>query len=192
MDVESYLAALRRFGEGTSTHLTNITSATNDRSGGINENLSRLNSELREAGNQLQQLADVLQQGTDRTSANVDALMNQAKVLRRSINELRDDLFRYEGITIEDASDEAAGGDLVNVGAPDGEEEEAYYDTTSFQQGKITLSVNRGTVEADANVGGIVGQIATEYDFDPEDDISVSGVESFNIEQTVKAAIWEV
>nr|WP_296481286.1 hypothetical protein [uncultured Acetatifactor sp.] len=191
VDVESYLAALRRFGEGTSTHLTNITSATNDRSGGINENLSRLNSELREAGNQLQQLADVLQQGTDRTSANVDALMNQAKVLRRSINELRDDLFRYEGITIEDASDEAAGGDLVNVGAPDGEEEEAYYDTTSFQQGKITLSVNRGTVEADANVGGIVGQIATEYDFDPEDDISVSGVESFNIEQTVKAVVRE-
>ncbi len=190
-DVESYVAALRRFGEGTSTHLTNVTSATNDRSGGINENLSRLNSELREAGNQLQQLADVLRQGTDRTSANVDALMNQAKVLRRSINELRDDLFRYEGITMEDASDEAAGGDLENVGAPDGEEEEAYYDTTSFQQGKITLSVNRGTVEADANVGGIVGQIATEYDFDPEDDISVSGAESFNIEQTVKAVVRE-
>ncbi|WP_276949961.1 hypothetical protein [Acetatifactor muris] len=191
VDVESYLAALRRFGEGTSTHLSNITSATNDRSGGINGNLDTLNRELQEAGDQLQQFADVLRQGTDRTSANVDALMAQAKVLRCSINELRDDLFRYEGITVEDASDEEAGGNLENVGAPEAEEEEAYYDTTSFQQGKITLSVNQGTVEADTNVGGIVGQIATEYDFDPEDDISVSGVESFNIEQTVKAVVRE-
>ncbi len=103
VDIESYLAALRRFGEGTSTHLANITTATGDRSGGISSNLESLNRELAAAGDQLVQLADVLQQGTERTSANVDALMAQGKVLRRSISGLRDDLFRYEGITVEDA-----------------------------------------------------------------------------------------
>lgn len=40
-------------------------------------------------------------------------------------------------------------------------------------------------------MGGIVGQVATEYDFDPEDDIAVSGTESFSIEQTVKAVVRE-
>lgn len=49
--------------------------------------------------------------------------------------------------------------------------------------------MNRGTVEADTNVGGIVGQVATEYDFDPEDDITLTGTESFDVEQTVKAVI---
>ncbi len=205
VDIESYLAALRRFGEGTSTHLANITTATGDRSGGISSNLESLNRELAAAGDQLVQLADVLQQGTERTSANVDALMAQGKVLRRSISGLRDDLFRYEGITVEDASDEAPADEAGSPGADSGDAEnasgedsgtaedttEAYYDTSSFQQGKITLCINQGTVEADTNVGGIVGQVATEYDFDPEDDISISGAESFHIEQTLKAVIRE-
>ncbi len=185
VDLESYLAALRRFGEGVSGHLGNMTGATNDRSGGINDNLEILNREMDAAGDRLERLADVLEEGSDHNSANVDALIAQARTLRRSVNELRDDLFRYEGITVEDHSDEAAGGDLENLGA------EAYYDTSSFQQGKITLSVNKGAIEADTNVGGIVGQVATEVDFDPEDDITVSGTESFNIEQTVKAVIRE-
>lgn len=49
--------------------------------------------------------------------------------------------------------------------------------------------MNRGAVEADTNVGGIVGQVATEYDFDPEDDITLTGTESFDVEQTIKAVI---
>lgn len=185
VDVESYLAALRRFGEGVAGHLGNMTAATGDRSGGISGNLEILDREMAAAGDGLERLADVLEEGSDVNSANVDALIAQAKVLRRSVNELRNDLFRYEGIAVEDDSDEAAGGDLENLGA------EAYYDTSSFQQGKITLSVNRGAVEADTNVGGIVGQVATEVDFDPEDDIAISGTESFNIEQTVKAVVRE-
>ena len=88
----------------------------------------------------------------------------------------------------EDTSDEAASDGLENPGVP---QEEAYYDTSAFQQGKITLCVNQGLVEADTNVGGIVGQVATEYDFDPEEDITVTGAESFHIEQTVKAVIRE-
>lgn len=207
-DMESYLAALRRFGEGTNAHLANITSATSDRSGGINDNLKILNQELEAASNDLRRLAEVLNQSGDTVSADVDALMEQEKVVRRCIGELRDDLFRYEGITVEDASDEAASDSPTMPGAEATEEtetadeteekdetetaeEEVYYDTSTFQQGKITLCMNQGTVEADTNVGGIAGQIATEYDFDPEDDISISGEESFRIEQSLKAVIRE-
>ena len=189
-DFESYLAALRRFGEGTSAHLGNITSATNDRSGGITDNLRILNQELEAAGNDLRRLAEVLQQSGDTVSADVDAMIAQGKTVRRCINELRDDLFRYEGISVEDASDEAAGGDPAMLGA-EAAETEAYYDTSTFQQGKITLCINQGPVEADANVGGITGLIATEFDFDPEDDITMSGEESFRIEQSVKAVVRE-
>ena len=196
-NTESYKAALKKFGENATKHLDNMTNASTDRSGGIKDNLDSLNKNLDNAFDQLGQLGDVLEAGTDSTSAHVDDLMEQARVLRRLVSEIRDDLFRYEGISVEDTSDESATKGEVNPGDPDAEDggaepegtEEARYDTSSFQKGKVTLCVNRGTVEADTNVGGIVGQVATEYDFDPEDDITLTGTESFDVEQTVKAVI---
>lgn len=192
-DTESYRAALRRFTDSTGTHITNMTTASTDRSGGITENLNTLNREMEAASNYLEQLADVLERGTDQSGEDMDALAEQARVLRKSISELRDDLFRYEGISVEDASDERAaeGEDSEEPGNPKVQQEEAYYDTSAFQQGKITLCINEGKVKADTNVGGIVGQIATEVDFDPEEDITHTGEESFDIEQTVKAVVRE-
>lgn len=186
-NTESYRAALRRFGDSAGSHVNNITAATADRSETITNSLSTFNAELEAAGNHLQQLSYVLQQGADQISADVDAVIGQCRVLRRTIQGLRDDLFRYEGITVADTSDEAPGEELGDAE----EVQTAYYDTSAFQQGKVTLCTNRGLVEADNSVGGIVGQVATEYDFDPEEDIEVSGVESFHIEQTVKAVIRE-
>ena len=196
-DTESYKAALKKFGENATKHLDNMVSASTDRSGGIKNNLDTLNQSLDKAFDQLGQLGDVLQAGSDNTSAHMDELMDQARVLRKLVSEIRDDLFRYEGISVEDTSDESASKGEVNPGDPDAEAgeaepertEEALYDTSSFQKGKVTLCVNRGTVEADTNVGGIVGQVATEYDFDPEDDITLTGTESFDVEQTIKAVV---
>lgn len=202
-DTESYKAALKKFGDNASKHLDNMTNASTDRSGGIKDNLDTLNKSLDKAFDQLGQLGDVLETGSDNASAHMDELMDQARVLRKLVSEIRDDLFRYEGISVEDTSDESASKGEVNPGDPGAEAaaentdgdtepagtEEARYDTSSFQKGKITLCVNRGTVEADTNVGGIVGQVATEYDFDPEDDITLTGSESFDVEQTIKAVV---
>lgn len=186
-NTEEYRAALRRFGDSAGSHISNMTTAAGDRREPMTSSLNTFNAELEAAGNQLQQLSEVLQQGSDHISADVDAVIGQCRVLRRSIQGLRDDLFRYEGITVSDDSDEAAGEEL---GDPE-TVQTAFYDTSAFQQGKVTLCTNKGLVEADNSVGGIVGQVATEYDFDPEEDIAVSGVESFHIEQTVKAVIRE-
>lgn len=207
-NTEGYRAALRRFGESATGHMGNIVNVTAERNSGVTENLDLLNREMQSASDNLFRLSEVLEAGMDRTGEDIDAVSAQIKVLRRSISELRDDLFRYEGIsvTVADASDEAAGSSSGDPGALPGDgaasegsgennnssaQEEAIYDTGTFQQGKITLCVNQGKVEADTNVGGIAGQIATEYDFDPEDDITLSGEESFNIEQTIKAVIRE-
>lgn len=189
-DAESYLAALRKFGSSTAGHMDTMTKASTGRIGTIGSSLDVLNKNLEAAFDELGQLSDSLEKGMDSMDANADALSAQARVLRKLVSEIRDDLFRYEGISVEDTSDEAASREAVAPGDPDAEgAEEAKYDTSSFQKGKITLCVNRGTVEADANVGGIVGQIATEYDFDPEDDITLTGTESFDIEQTIKAVV---
>lgn len=192
-DTESYRAALRRFGDNLEGHVDRMTSATDERTGGIRDNLQIVNSGLESAGNGLERLVDILEDGTDVVSSDVDAVIEQAKKVRRLISEIRDDLFRYEGIAVEDTSDEAAGGVLLEPGAGEAAQgaEEAYYDTESFQMGKITQCLNQGLIEADTNVGGIVGQISVEFDFDPEDDVTLTGAESFELEQTVKAVVRE-
>ncbi len=180
-DTAAYEAALKKFGDSSAERLKRIAEGSWDQAEDIQDDLDLLNSGMEAAGDRLGLLADTLEEGTDHTSSNMDALMEQARALRRLISDIRDDLFRYEGITVEDASDEAAGEGSI--------EPEALYDTSSFQQGKITLCSNEGLIEADTNVGGIVGQIATEYDMDPEDDITLTGTESFHIERTVKAVV---
>ncbi len=62
-----------------------------------------------------------------------------------------------------------------------GESDQTIYEDISEEElfaerdGKVQNCENRGAVEADTNVGGLVGTMAIEYDLDPEEDISVSG-----------------
>lgn len=202
--MESYRAALRKFSQNTSAHLDKMTNEVNENQEEVSDNLDILNRELDAAGTNLAKLSDTLIEASDTTGSDVDALVEQAKVLRRLINEIRDDLFRYEGITVENTSDETSSDEIscgnTSSGETSSENEQSlsedwevyqsvYYDTDSFQQGKVTYCVNKGVIEADTNVGGIVGQVATEYDLDPEEDITYTGAESFDIERTVKAIV---
>lgn len=173
-DRGNYEEAFRQFGENAGARMENLSAESWKDFEEARDSLDTLNAEMEAACHYLEQLADTLQAGTDRTSEDMDALTAQARVLRRIISDIRNDLFGYEGLTIEDASDE---------------EGEILYDTSSFQQGKITGCANIGAVEADTNVGGIVGTIGIEFDLDPEDDITVTGQESLDVEQTIRAVV---
>lgn len=171
-DRENYEEAFRQFGENTGNRMENLSAESLKDFEEARDSLDILNAEMEAACNYLEQLTDTLQEGTDQISEDMDALTAQARVLRGILSEIRDDLFGYEGITIEDASDE-----------------EVLYDTSSFRQGKITGCANTGRVEADTNIGGIAGTIAIEFDLDPEDDITVTGKESLDVEQTIRAVV---
>lgn len=214
---QEYRDALSNFADSTSNHLHKITDTTSQQNGQVSNNLEIFNQELKASMDRLSQLTDTLDAAQGVMDGDVDALAAQARKLRRLISEIRDDLFSYEGITVNDTSDEAASEGIENIGAggpkPEGQPvsgdsqgesgpenekvqtgdavTEKWYDTASFQQGKITLCLNRGLVEADTNVGGIVGQIATEHDLDPEDDITFTGVESLSIQESIKAVVRE-
>lgn len=62
-----------------------------------------------------------------------------------------------------------------------GDSQQSIYEDMSEEElftakdGKVEGCVNRGTVDGDVNVGGLVGTMAIEYDLDPEEDVSVSG-----------------
>lgn len=201
---QEYRDALSNFADSTSNHLHKITDTTSQQNSSVSHNLEVFNLELKAAMDRLTELTDTLDAAQGVMDADVDALVAQARKLRRLISGIRDDLFSYEGITINDTSDEAASESIENTGATKmpslqdnelvqegGTVTEKWYDTDSFQQGKITLCLNRGLIEADTNVGGIVGQIATEHDLDPEDDIHLTGPESLSIQESIKAVVRE-
>lgn len=198
--LQEYRDALSNFAGSTGRHLHKITDTTSQQSGQVSHNLEVFNLELKAAMDCLSELTDTLDAAQGVMDADVDALMTQARKLRRLFSEVRDDLFSYEGITINDVSDEDASESIENTGVGEFQGEllqegdtvtEKWYDTASFQQGKITLCLNRGLVEADTNVGGIVGQIATEHDLDPEDDITFTGPQSLSIQESIKAVVRE-
>lgn len=197
---QEYRDALSNFAHSTSSHLHKVTDTTSQQSGQVSHNLEVFNLELKAAMDHLTELTDTLDAAQKVVDADVDALIAQARKLRRMFSDIRDELFGYEGITVNDTSDEAASESIENAGVDELQQEllqegdtvtEKWYDTASFQQGKITLCLNRGLIEADTSVGGIVGQIAIEHDLDPEDDITFTGPESLSIQESIKAVVRE-
>lgn len=61
-------------------------------------------------------------------------------------------------------------------------------DTDKIKNGTVYKCTNYGTISGDLNIGGIAGQMAIEYDFDPEDDISGKTDSPLNQKLETKAA----
>ncbi len=61
--------------------------------------------------------------------------------------------------------------------------------TDNISNGKISHCENTGTVNGDLNVAGIVGSLAIEYDFDPEDDLVVNGDRSLEFAFLARAVV---
>lgn len=59
----------------------------------------------------------------------------------------------------------------------------------TMTSGKLSACENLGSVEGDVNVAGIVGSVAIEYDFDPEDDLIVNGSRSIDFACLTRAVI---
>jgi len=60
----------------------------------------------------------------------------------------------------------------------------------TMTSGKISDCENNGAVAGDLNVAGVAGSIAIEYDFDPEDDLIVSGGRSIDFSYLSRAVIY--
>lgn len=60
----------------------------------------------------------------------------------------------------------------------------------SRSTGKVSSCVNSGTVEGDLNVAGVAGSIAIEFDFDPEDDLTITGSRTLSSRYLVRAVIY--
>lgn len=110
-----------------------------------------LNSALGGIGNEISRLNESVSSSSTVLLSDVRAINNQfMKVMNLFLNLIHETQnINYTDI-VEDVSEE---------------------NLQSAVQGKVQESENDGDISADRNVGGIVGAMAIEYDFDPEDDL---------------------
>ena len=141
-------------------------------------------------------LGDDFHQAEDDLHSAVNGIGDQMDLLREEVNisgdtlsgDIRDlgDQFQVIADLILDAFSDAR--DLDEEDLWDDVSEERINGTTL---GKVRGCVNLGAVEGDLNVGGITGAMAIEYDFDPEDDITEVGEESFDFRYETRAILQD-
>lgn len=104
------------------------------------------------------------QNTTTALSNDLEAISKQAGKISSTMSNATDNL----GGSFTDVSDLDTDGDVI---------------------GKIENCINSGSIQADLNIGGIVGAISLENDLNPEEDLVITGTESLNFDYEVRAVI---
>ena len=113
-------------------------------------------------------LRESMSSSTDILLDDLDAINRQFGVITDLLRDILDGSDEEFEDRFEDVSDEAP-------------------ETTDT--GYLSDARNDGTVEGDINVAGIVGSMAIEYDFDPEDDLIQEGDRSLDFRYQTKAVV---
>jgi len=167
----------------------------------VQDNLLTLAEDMDIIANYSDELSDVISNGNRELTSDLRAIINQATKISSLCASIRADVFSYGGIEFTDDSVEKATEVGQDDSSVDTDDENAADTNTSGNEtasddrsgiannGRLVNCVNYGSVEADAAVGGIVGRIATEYDANPEDDLSLTGDQSLYVSATAKAVV---
>ena len=123
-------------------------------------------------------LTDSMTALSDTAGSVVADTRNAAETLTADLQALAEQMEEIEA-TLRSAP-ENLGGSVTDVSDLDTEE-----DTTA----KVENCRNLGEVNADLNVGGIVGAMAPENDLDPEEDLSIGGSASLNFAGELRAVV---
>ncbi|MGN0708095.1 MAG: hypothetical protein ACI4JC_08870 [Faecalibacterium sp.] len=137
---------------------------------GLTERGDALDNALSQMLEQVNTLNDTMSSSSDSLLADLRAINRQMGVIIDLMHQISEEAIAKEGSNhFEDVSDQ-----------------ELSEDRTS---GQISNAQNSGSVNGDINVAGIVGSMAIEYDFDPEDDLSESGERSYDFRYQLAAVV---
>lgn len=142
-----------------------------------------INSDLTERGDALD---DALSQVLDGVNSLNDSMATSSEILLTDLRAIN----RQVGVIIDLLRQASEESDAENSSEryEDISDQELSDDQTS---GRISASRNSGEVEGDINVAGIVGSIAIEYDYDPEDDLNKEGGRSLDYRFQTAAGVWD-
>ena len=163
------------------------------RAAGLGEDLADIFRELAEEPTlSIRPIDSTLRQQGDALGDIFSGLLDDGDALRETMSCSTDILLDYL-----DAINEQFGviTDLLRDLLEGGEEPEDRFEDVSDEAsaatdtGDLSDARNDGTVEGDINVAGIVGSMAIEYDFDPEDDLIQEGDRSLDFRYQTKAVV---
>lgn len=112
-------------------------------------------------------LNDLLSHSSEKVLEDLKGINRQLRVITDLLHQESSDKKNEDRDPIEDISDQT-----------NGQEQRA---------GSLSESKNQGKILGDVNVAGIVGSMAIEYDFDPEDDLKETGDRSMDVHFQTKA-----
>lgn len=162
----------------------------------INQNLSNIKDSAankseseenfkNEISSQLEQSYNRLQETNNNVSTNIDKLTNTLNSGIQSVtNDVKKITNQIESIqnVIEDTAS-------VVTGEEDYVEDISSAASAKDTDGVVADSINRGAVNGDLNVGGIIGTMNIEYDFDPEFDLDLTGSTNIALRSTVNNVV---
>lgn len=164
---------------------------------------------LKEAVDKLSDITDKATEGgkitlptaTEAFGDDFDNLINKIEGLQDEFSALNDIFKKKKNMLSDEVSDISNEFDALsdvfsqiyddNIGSKKADliDDISDNDTPGDTRGKVVDSLNQGEVYGDVNVGGIVGFMAVEYDFDPEDDIKNNGDKSLKFTYKTKCVI---
>lgn len=122
-------------------------------------------------------ILDVLRAFHSDTNSNSDRITGDIRRINNAISNVEDIIVDALRDLQEDKEEEETDENGSRIF-----EEVTSEEAENILQGKIKNTENYGTVEADIAVGGIAGNMAIEYDLDPEEDIHIQGEISLNFQ----------
>jgi len=102
-----------------------------------------------------------------------DVLLDDIQAINDELGKVSDILYEFKGKLMNEDDKESFTVDVSE-------------DDSDTRQGRAESCVNYSGVQGDLNVGGVVGLMAIDYDFDPEDDISYSGEKSLSFSYKIR------
>ncbi len=149
------------------TFIKNNTFSVPSASDYFGNDFDNLSSSVKSMKDEFKTLKDKIKDKKSKVSNDVDKLTGEIDLLVDALNDAYKDTVQAEKEDYyEDVSDS---------------------DNIADTRGKVDKSTNNGEVYGDINVGGILGSMAIEYDFDPEDDIKKEASKSLKFTYRTKA-----
>lgn len=175
--------------------LTKAAQDTPDVNGSLQEILSDFDSidfdfngvsaDVKTAGNNLyadlDSLINEVSSLNSQVSGTTSAVIDDLQAASDKVDEITD--------TLQEAYNNLLDGDDTEDQIEDVSADITSKELENYTDGRTTGSVNSGTIQADNNVGGIVGTIGVEYDLDPEKDIQEIGSNSASVDFLARAIV---
>lgn len=193
-DLDQGTSSLSEASKKISTGLDDLEKLLIDANKKPNIEFPMLNSKVSEPSDQLFATLDEISGSLDELNT---AASNSSSSIVNNVRAINDQVWEITNIIIENRKrileeDKEYYKDISNV------DQETVYENQSNEEnespdkvkhGYVTECYNQGSIEGDVNVSGIVGSIAIEYDFDPEDDIKSKGKSSLNFQYQILSIV---